>query len=83
MPPSPLTGDLGGVEPAQFRVRPDGPVVLPLGDQHGPCLHHGGKQPLVQALIAQPSVEAFDERILCRLARRDVMPFHQQLLRPA
>ena len=29
MPPSPLTGDLGGGEPAQLRMRPDGIVVQP------------------------------------------------------
>ncbi len=43
MPPSPLTGDLGGGEPAQFRVWPDGIEVLPPGGQHGPCLRHGGE----------------------------------------
>ena len=83
MPPSPLTGDLGGGEVAQFRVWPDGIVVLPPSGQHGPCLRHGGKKRLIQALIAQPAVEAFDERILGRFARRDVMPFHLPLLRPA
>ena len=83
MPPSPLTGCLGGGEAAQFRVRPDGIVVLPPGGQHGPCLCHGGKKRLIQALVTQPSVEAFDESILGRLARRDVMPFHLPLLRPA
>ena len=81
MPPSPLPGDLGGGEPAQFRMWPDGIVILPPGGQHGPCLHNGGKQRLVQALIAQPSVEAFDEGILGRFAQRDVVPFHLPLLR--
>jgi hypothetical protein len=38
---------------------------------------------LVETLIAQPPVEAFDKRILCRLARRDVMPGNPALLRPA
>ncbi len=82
MPPSPLTGDLGGGEPAQFRMWPDGVVILPQGGQHGTCLRHGGKQRFIEALIAQPPVEAFDERILGRLARRDVMPFHLPLLPP-
>lgn len=36
-----------------------------------------GKKPVgVQALIAQPSVERFDEGILHRLPRFDVMPRH-------
>ena len=41
MPPSPLTSDLGRGEPAQFRVWPDGILVLPPGGQHGPWLRHG------------------------------------------
>ena len=64
MPPAPLTGDLGGDEPAQFRMRPDGIVVLPPGRQHGPRLRHGSEQRLIEALIAQPPIEAFDESML-------------------
>jgi hypothetical protein len=45
-------------------MRPDGVVILPPDGQHGPCLHHRGKQPLIQALVAQPSVEAFGEAVL-------------------
>ena len=81
MPPSQLTGDLGGGEAPQFRVRPDGIVILPPGSQHGPCLRHGGKKRLIEAFVAQPAVEAFDERILGRFARSDVMPFLLPLLR--
>ena len=36
----------------------------------------GGEQMLVEALVAQPAVEALDEAILRRLARCDVVPFH-------
>ncbi len=72
-----------GGEPARFRVRPDGSVVLPAGDQHGPCLRNGRKKRLLEAFIAQLAFEAFEERILGRLARRDVMPFKLPLLRPA
>src|SRR5580692_2139031 len=32
------------------------------------------EQPLVQQLIAQATVEAFDEPVLLRLAGRDIMP---------
>ena len=56
MPPGQLTDDLGGGEPAQFRMPPDGIVVLPPGGQHGPCLRHGSEQRLIEALLAQPSV---------------------------
>jgi len=37
MPPSPLTGDLGGGEAAQFRMRTDGIVVLLPGGQQWSC----------------------------------------------
>ncbi len=64
-------------------MRPDGIVILPPGGQHGPCVCHGGKKRLIEAFIAQPAVEAFDKRILCRFARRNVVPFHLPLMRPA
>jgi hypothetical protein len=64
-------------------MRSDGIVVLPPGSQHGPWLHHGGKQRLIEAFIAKPAVEAFDKRILGGFARRNLMPFHLPLLRPA
>src|SRR5579871_6079723 len=41
------------------------------------------EQGLVQELIAQSSVEALDESVLCRLAGRNVVPFDPALLRPA
>jgi len=34
----------------------------------------GGEELLVQAFITEPAVEAIDEAVLLRLARRDVMP---------
>src|SRR5437016_2224131 len=37
---------------------------------------------LVEALVAQTSVEGFDEGVLRRLARRDVVPCHMATLRP-
>ena len=33
------------------------------------------EQRFVQQLIAQPAIEAFDEGVLLRLARRNVVPF--------
>ena len=41
------------------------------------------EQRLVQALIAQPTKEGFDERVLLRLAWSDVMPLDPRLLRLA
>lgn len=38
---------------------------------------------LVQQLVAQPTIEAFDENVLLRLARRNVVPIDPGLLRPA
>jgi hypothetical protein len=37
---------------------------------------------LVEALVAQSAVEALDEAILHRFARRDVVPFDTVLLLP-
>jgi len=36
----------------------------------------------VQELVSQPSIEAFDEGILYRFARCDVVPFHLGPIRP-
>ena len=75
--------DLGGGAPTQFRVRPDRVViVLPFG-QLRPCMSQRGEQRLVQAFVAQLAVEALDGRILGRLAKGRVMPFHAAFLRPA
>ncbi|ESZ54411.1 hypothetical protein X729_28500 [Mesorhizobium sp. L103C131B0] len=38
-----------------------------------------GEQRLVQQFVAQAAVEALDEGILHRLARRDVGPFHPMI----
>lgn len=37
----------------------------------------------VEAFVAQAAVEAFDEAVLHRLARREIMPFALTLLQPA
>lgn len=41
-----------------------------------------GEQVLVEALVAQAAVEALDEAILHRFARRNVVPFDTTLLLP-
>ena len=61
---------------------PLGAVVLdPFGDR-GAGMGQAVKQGLVQKLIAHASVEALDEGVLHRLARRDVMPVDAMLRRP-
>ena len=48
-------------------------VRAPVG-QRGAGMGQRRDQGFVQQLIAQPPVEAFDEGVLRRLARRDVVP---------
>jgi hypothetical protein len=43
----------------------------------------GTKQMLVQAFVVEPAVEALDEPVLLRLARRDVVPCDTTLRLPA
>ena len=74
MPPATLTGDVGGGLPAQFRVRPDVVVVVPPGIEHEAGVGQRREQRLVEAFVTQAAVEAFDEAVLHRLARCDVMP---------
>lgn len=56
-------------------------VVAPGGDQ-GPGMAQVGEQVLVEALVPQAAVEAFDEPVLHRLAGRDVVPLDPALLLP-
>ena len=48
-------------------------VIAPVG-QHGAGMGQGREQGFIQQLVTQPSVEAFDEGVLRRLSRRDVVP---------
>ena len=54
-------------------------VLLPCGET-GACLAERCEERLVQELVPQPPVEAFDESVLGRLARRDVVPADVPLL---
>ena len=83
MPPDTLAGDLSGCLSAQFRVWPDVVVVVPPGAEHEPGVGQRGEQCLVEAFVAQTTIEALDEAVLHRLARRDVVPLDPALLRPA
>ena len=72
----PLVGtgcELDWCEPVQARVRPVGVVVDPPVLDDLPSLVVVREQMFVEALVAQPAVEAFDKAILHRFARRDVV----------
>src|SRR6185437_15279450 len=56
-------------------------VTLP-GSQHGTCLPQRGEQRLVKTLVAQSANEALGERVLLRLAWRDIVPVDLGLLAP-
>src|SRR5438477_13030372 len=68
--------------PAEARVRAFGVVITAPGFQHHPGMRQRTEQGLVQQLIAQPPVEAFDEGVLHRLAGGDVMPGDLLTVRP-
>src|SRR5690606_38353796 len=83
-------GDCGGQGPRvvgrglviQGRMRALGVVVCGPGGNHGPRMVQVAEHGLVEQLIAHPTVEAFDETVLHRLARRDVVPFDPVLGTP-
>ena len=79
----PLAGavrKVGGCQPAKAAVRTHGVVVRP------PCLDDPSRrsqrreQVLVQALVPQATIKAFDEAVLLRLTGRDVMPLDPVVL---
>ena len=84
--PGPLRAELSGMygwrQPADARMRSDVVVVAPPFLESHAHLHQGGEQRLVQKLVAQPPVEAFDEAVLHGLSRRDVVPFDLGVCRP-
>lgn len=61
---------------------PDRVVVYPPGFDDAPGVTETVEEMLVQALVAQPAVEALDEGVLCRLSRRDVVPLNAGLAHP-
>jgi len=63
-------------------MRPHLVIILLPGGQHGARLGQRGEQCLVQAFIPQPTVEAFHESILLRLAGCDVVPLDAPVLGP-
>jgi hypothetical protein len=68
--------------PSELRVRPRGVVVELPPQERGSGLGEAGEQRLVQQLVPQAAVEAFDEAILHRLAGRDVVPVDPRRVSP-
>ena len=64
-------------------MRPFGVVVASPFLELDPRLGKRGEQRLVQELVAQAAIEAFDEGILLRFARLDVVLFEPKALRPS
>ena len=62
---------------------PEVVVVMPPGFQFLARMSEAGEDRLVQELVAQARIEAFDKPVLVRLSRRDVVPLDIALLRPA
>ena len=67
---------------AERGVRPDGVVVVAPQDDLAARVVQGVEDLLVQQLIAQAAVEAFDERVLLGLAGINVVPGDVVLLGP-
>ena len=64
-------------------MRSVGVVVDPPFFDDRPCLAEVGEHVLVETLVSQAAVEAFDEAILHRFAGGDVVPFDGVLLLPS
>ena len=57
-------------------------AVVSTGFQHQPHIRQRAEKHLVQQLVPEPRIEAFDESILRRLAQLDVAPFDASLVSP-
>ena len=62
-------------------MRPDVVVVVAPDSQLASGIGEAVEQLLIEQLVAQRSVERFNERILLRLARVDVVPLYPVLAR--
>lgn len=69
-------------EPVEARVRAVLVVVVAPCRNQMAGMVQGREQVLVQALVAQASVEAFHKAVLHRLSRRDVMPLDLAIFLP-
>jgi len=69
-------------EVLQRGMRPDCIVVIAPERQLSPCVIDAVEDFLVEQLVPQAAVEAFDERVLLRFAGIDVVPRHGILVSP-
>ena len=76
-------GSIGGRQPANTAMRAHMVVVVSPEPQHRAGMAERHEQRLVEAFVAQTTVEALDVAVLLRLARRDVVPLDRSLLRPS
>jgi hypothetical protein len=67
-------GSIGGRQPANTAMRAHMVVVVSPEPQHRAGVAERHEQRLVEAFVAQTTVEALDVAVLLRLARRDVVP---------
>src|SRR5690606_28187164 len=70
-------------EPVETRVRSLSVVIRPPASEHLTGMRQAAEDGLVQQLVAQATVEALDEAVLHRLARRNVVPADAGFLLPA
>ncbi len=63
-------------------MRTQGIVVRPPCLDNPSCCSQRWEQVLVQTLVAQATIKAFNEAVLLRLARRDVVPLDLCVLAP-
>ena len=63
-------------------MRPAGIVIEPPSFNDPACHRQAMEDVLVEALVTEAPVEAFDKRVLDRLSGRDVVPFAAALLLP-
>ena len=63
-------------------MRSVGIVVNPPFFDDLACLAEVGEQVLVEALVTQAAIEAFNKAFLHRFSGRDVVPFNVMLLLP-
>jgi len=82
MPLAGAVGNIGGCQPAKAAVRTHGVVVRPPYLDDPSRRSQRWEQVLVQALVAQATIERFYKAVLLRLAQRDVMPLDPGVLAP-
>jgi hypothetical protein len=77
-----LRGIDGGAHPAEPRMWPGVVVISAPGFEYGACMSERSEQRLIEKLVTQTADEGFDEGVLYRLARGDVMPVDLAVVGP-